>query len=168
MDIAETGAMVRSGGPRTPPLYGRHGREITGYRNSVFSSNRPDVKLSQPVAITADIDRYFADSAIEVIERKPAQPFFLHVNFTAGHDPYLTPDGFQPTYDPAEHSAAAEFPARASVRPRQPAWAGRAAAPLAADAGDDPRGAGLLLRRAVVHGSSKSAASSAPWRSPIR
>jgi len=96
----DAGAMVRSGGPRTPPLYGRHGREITGYRNSVFSSNRPDVKLTQPVAITADIDRYFADSAIEVIERKPPQTFFLHVNFTAGHDPYLTPDGFQPAYDP--------------------------------------------------------------------
>jgi arylsulfatase A-like enzyme len=99
---SQTGAMVRSGGPRTPPLFGWHGREITGYRNSVFSSNRPDVKLSQPVAITADIDRYFADSAIEVIESKPKQPLFLHVNFTAGHDPYLTPEGFQPAYDPAK------------------------------------------------------------------
>jgi arylsulfatase A-like enzyme len=99
---SQTGAMVRSGGPRTPPLFGRHGREITGYRNSVFSSNRPDVKLSQPVALTADIDRYFADSAIEVIEQKPARPYFLHVNFTAGHDPYLTPDGFEPAYDPAK------------------------------------------------------------------
>ena len=98
---SETGAMVRSGGPKTPPLFGRHGREITGYRNSVFSSNRPDVKLSEPVAITADIDRYFADSAIEVIERKRTRPLFLHVNFTAGHDPYLTPNDFTTRYDPA-------------------------------------------------------------------
>ena len=106
---SQTGAMVRSGGPRTPPLYGRHGREITGYRNSLFMSNRPDAKLSQPVAITADIDRYFADSAIEVIEGKPGQPFFLHVNFTAGHDPYLTPDGFQPTYDAEKMPLPANF-----------------------------------------------------------
>jgi arylsulfatase A-like enzyme len=99
----ETGAMVRGGGTRGAPLYGRHGREITGYIGSVFSSNRPDVKLEQPVAITADIDRYFADSAIEFIQRGAAaeKPFFLHVNFTAGHDPYLTPADFDVAYDPA-------------------------------------------------------------------
>jgi len=51
------------------------------------------------VGLTPEINEYFADAAIEFIQRKPAKPFFLHVNFTAPHDPLLMPPDYETKYD---------------------------------------------------------------------
>ncbi|MHC4119987.1 MAG: sulfatase-like hydrolase/transferase [Planctomycetota bacterium] len=51
--------------------------------------------------MTPEIDKEFA-AAIRFIKRKPNKPFFLHVNFTAPHDPLLMPPGYEGWYDPKE------------------------------------------------------------------
>src|SRR5262249_55409521 len=47
------------------------------------------------------ISSMFADAAIGFLRRKQDNPFFLHVCFTAPHDPLIMPPGFEGKYDPA-------------------------------------------------------------------
>ncbi len=47
-----------------------------------------------------NISEVFADAAIDFIRRKPPKPFFLHVNFTAPHDPLFLPPGYEGRYKP--------------------------------------------------------------------
>ena len=54
------------------------------------------------MGLTPDISRRFADAAIELIRRRPAKPFFLHVNFTAPHDPLILPPGYEGKYRPED------------------------------------------------------------------
>jgi len=77
-----------------------HGRPVTGYRGWVLQDDQGNVFPERGVGLTPDISREFADAAIRFIERKPAKPFFLHVNFTAPHDPLLMPPGYEGKYDP--------------------------------------------------------------------
>ena len=89
-----------------------NGRRVTGYRGWVFQSE--DGKTTEPekgIGLTPDISRHFADAAIEVIEEQPRRPFFLHVNFTAPHDPLLMPTGYQGKYDPRHITLPANFAA---------------------------------------------------------
>ncbi|MHC4405930.1 MAG: sulfatase-like hydrolase/transferase [Planctomycetota bacterium] len=79
-----------------------HGRPVTGYRGWIFQDDRGTLFPEQGVGLTPDISRAFADAAIELIRRKPEKPFFLHVNFTAPHDPLLMPPGYEGKYDPEE------------------------------------------------------------------
>jgi arylsulfatase A-like enzyme len=51
----------------------------------------------------------FADAAIRLIKRKPRDPFFLHVNFTAPHDHLLMPPGHEGRYDPEKISLPPNF-----------------------------------------------------------
>ena len=77
-----------------------HGRPITGYSGWVFQTDDGRKMPEKGVGLTADISRHFADAAIELINRRPDEPFFLHVNFTAPHDPLLMPPGYEGKYDP--------------------------------------------------------------------
>jgi len=77
------------------------GRPVTGYRGWVFQTHDGRLLPELGVGLTPDISRRFADAAIELVERKPQRPFFLHVNFTAPHDPLLIPPGYEGKYDPA-------------------------------------------------------------------
>jgi arylsulfatase A-like enzyme len=79
-----------------------HGREITGYRGWVFQADDGTKFPDRGVGLTGDISRRFADAAIEFIRRRPDRPFFLHVNFTAPHDPLLMPPGYEGMYDPKD------------------------------------------------------------------
>jgi arylsulfatase A-like enzyme len=92
-----------------------NGRPVTGYRGWVFQSE--DGKTIEPekgIGLTPDISRLFADAAISLIAEKPDRPFFLHVNFTAPHDPLLMPPGYEKKYDPRQivlpKNFAAEHP----------------------------------------------------------
>jgi arylsulfatase A-like enzyme len=76
-----------------------HGREATGYRGWTFKTDDGKAEPEKGVGLTPDISRRFADAAIELVNRKPAEPFFLHVNFTAPHDPLHIPPGFAGKYD---------------------------------------------------------------------
>ena len=81
---------------------GSRGREVTGYRGWMFQTDDRKLFPEKGVGLTPDISARFADAAIEFIKRRSEKPFFLQVNFTAPHDPLLTPPGFEKTYDPAK------------------------------------------------------------------
>ncbi|QEG43190.1 Arylsulfatase [Roseimaritima ulvae] len=79
-----------------------HGRPVTGYTGWIFQSNDGKEKYPERgVGLTGDISEKFADASIELIEQLREKPFFIHVNFTAPHDPLLIPPGFKNAYDPA-------------------------------------------------------------------
>ncbi len=77
-----------------------HGRPVTGYRGWIFQDDQGHKFPEKGVGLTPDISKEFAEAAIRFIRRKPKKPFFLHVNFTAPHDPLLMPPGYEGTYDP--------------------------------------------------------------------
>ena len=103
---AECNGLFAGGGAKwwTPQTDWR-GQEVTGYRGWIFQS--ADGKTKYPdrgVGLTAEISRDFADAAIEVLKQSAGkqQPFFLHVNFTAPHDPLLIPKGKEYAYAPGD------------------------------------------------------------------
>jgi arylsulfatase A-like enzyme len=51
------------------------------------------------VGLTPQISELIADAAIDVIQSS-SSPFFLHLNFTAPHDPLLLPTNIEYRYDP--------------------------------------------------------------------
>jgi arylsulfatase A-like enzyme len=100
----ETRGLYTSGGgakAATSPSYVDYaGRPATGYRGYTFKSDDGQALPELGVGLTPDISRLFANAAIELIERKPADPFYLEVAFTAPHDPRLLPPGWEKKYDP--------------------------------------------------------------------
>ncbi len=90
------------------------GMPVTGYRGWVFQSDRGEKYPEKGVGLTPEISKHFADAAIELIERKPDRPFFLHVSFTAPHDPLLMPPGYEDRYD------WREIPLPENFRPQHP------------------------------------------------
>jgi arylsulfatase A-like enzyme len=112
----ETCGLFTSGGaPKDglpPPDHA--GRKATGYTGWTFKTDGGKVELEKGVGLTPDTDRYIADGAVELVRRGPDRPFFLHVSFTAPHDPRLWPRGYQQRYDPAT------IPLPPSFRPQHP------------------------------------------------
>lgn len=74
------------------------GTPVTGYRGWVFQNDEQHLFPERGVGLTPDISSKFADAAIELIRRKPAEPFFLQVAFTAPHDPLFIPPNFESKY----------------------------------------------------------------------
>ena len=79
-----------------------NGRVVTGYRGWVLQNDEGTLFPEKGIGLMPDISRTFADAAIELIETKPDEPFFLHVCFTAPHDPLLMPPGWENKYNPAK------------------------------------------------------------------
>lgn len=77
------------------------GQPITGYKGWIFRDENDKLLPGFGVGLTPSISERFADAAIAVI-RESESPFFLHVNFTAPHDPLLIPPGYEKRYDPAK------------------------------------------------------------------
>ncbi len=88
------------GGPVDATDYA--GRPVTGYKGWVLQTDDGQKFTEKGVGLTPAISREFADAAIEFICRQPKEPFFLHVSFTAPHDPLLLPPGYEKMYDPAK------------------------------------------------------------------
>ena len=76
------------------------GMPVTGYTGWIFQSDSRELYPGQGVGLTPDISAKFADAAVQYIRREHPKPFFLHVNFTAPHDPLLMPTGFADLYNP--------------------------------------------------------------------
>jgi len=89
-------------GAKPVPGVDHTGRRATGYQGAVFQTDDGKLFPEKGVGLTPDISREFADAAISFIRRQPAEPFLLHVNFTAPHDPLLIPPGYEGKYDPAK------------------------------------------------------------------
>ncbi len=85
------------------------GDPVTGYRGWIFQDDERNLFPERGLGLTPDISSKFADAAIELINRKPADPFFLQVAFTAPHDPLYFPPGFENTYSPQDIPVPANF-----------------------------------------------------------
>jgi arylsulfatase A-like enzyme len=94
--------------------YDYKGRPVTGYRGWTFKTDQKKAQPERGVGLTPNISADFADAAIELIKRDSKKPFFLHVNFTAPHDPLLIPPGYEKAYDPKT------VPLPGNYRPRHP------------------------------------------------
>ena len=101
----ETSALFSAGGAggRDNLTYptSHNGQTVTGYTGWTFKTDAGKAELEKGVGLTPITDRHIADGAIALINRRSAQPFFLHVNFTAPHDPLHLPPGYEKKYDPA-------------------------------------------------------------------
>ncbi len=111
----ETGGLYSSGGAKGRPQLPDHaGRPATGYTGWTFKTDDGAVEVDKGVGLTPDSDRFIADGAIELIRRKPSEPFFLQVAFTGPHDPLIWPRGY-------EHRFAAEkMPLPKNFTPQHP------------------------------------------------
>lgn len=98
---AETlGLFTAGGGKYWKDQVDFKGTPVTGYKGWVFQTDDGKLFPERGVGLTADISEQFADAAIEFIERETSQPYFLHINFTAPHDPLIVPTGYEGKYDP--------------------------------------------------------------------
>lgn len=100
--------MGGGGRPETQPR-DFAGRPVTGYRGWAFRDAQGQVLPDEGIGLTGDISRKFADAAIRVIERRQDKPFFLHVNFTAPHDPLQLPPGYAERAKPERALLPANF-----------------------------------------------------------
>lgn len=102
--IGTRGLFASGGAKYAKPQVDWRGQPVTGYRGWIFQS--ADGKQQFPergVGLTPEISQQFADAAIELLHsaaQQPEQPFLIHVNFTAPHDPLLVPPAFADAYDP--------------------------------------------------------------------
>ncbi len=113
----ETSGLFSSGGAGDAgklPRYGRKGRLITGYQGWTFKTDDGKPELDKGIGLVGETSRYIADGAIALLERRSEQPFFLHVNFTAPHDPLIIPLGYEGKYD------SAKMPLPVNFRPSHP------------------------------------------------
>lgn len=113
----QTRGWYGSGGGGRPLDYpvDHRGHPVTGYNGWVFKDDNGKSLPDRGVGLTPNISEPFADAAIELIQQ-PAdtRPFFVHVNFTAPHDPRLLPRGLENSYEaaklPIPKNFAAEHP----------------------------------------------------------
>ena len=90
------------------------GRPATGYHGWVFQTDDKKLFAEKGTGLTPNISAEFADAAIRLLSRKPDTPFFLHVNFTAPHDPRIWPTDYEKMYD------ASKLPVPANFLPEHP------------------------------------------------
>jgi arylsulfatase A-like enzyme len=105
----ESRGLFAGGGPTEPPRRDAKGREVTGYVGWVFQSDDGRTFPEQGVGLTPDISARIADAAVGLVRRAGERPFFLHVNFTAPHDPLIAPTGDGWRYDPDAIPLPANF-----------------------------------------------------------
>lgn len=103
------GLFTGGGGRWAVPSYDGNGLLVTGYRGWIFQDDERHFFPEKGVGLTSNISEHFADAAIEFIERKHSKPYFLHVCFTAPHDPLLMPIGYEQYYNPDEMPVPKNF-----------------------------------------------------------
>ncbi|QDU07760.1 sulfatase-like hydrolase/transferase [Gimesia aquarii] len=103
------GLFTGGGGRWAVPSFDGNGVLVTGYRGWIFQDDKRNFFPEKGVGLTSNISEHFADAAIEFIERKHTKPFFLHVCFTAPHDPLLMPIGYENYYDADKMPVPANF-----------------------------------------------------------
>jgi arylsulfatase A-like enzyme len=91
------------------PYVDFRGRPATGYRGWQFQTDDRQRFPEKGIGLTPNISAEFADAAIRVIRCPHDQPFFLHVNFTAPHDPRIWPPRYESKYDANKLPLPANF-----------------------------------------------------------
>jgi arylsulfatase A-like enzyme len=109
---AKTNGLYRGGGGKWyKPQVDWFGRPVTGYRGWIFQDDDGTKYPERGVGLTSDISEKFADAAIELLEQPSDKPFFIHVNFTAPHDPLMVDPKFGAMYDAAKMPLPKNFAA---------------------------------------------------------
>ena len=85
------------------------GQKVTGYVGWVFQDDEGNKFPEHGIGLMPDTSTKIAEGAIEFMERDSDEPFFLHVNFTAPHDPLHLPPGFKTAYGPKTVPAPPNF-----------------------------------------------------------
>lgn len=100
-----------SGGGKFPLTYSEDwkGMPVTGYRGWVFQTDDRQIYPEKGVGLTPNISDEFTSAAIDYLNRRADKPFFLHVNYTAPHDPLFLPEGYQNRYSPEEMKLPGNF-----------------------------------------------------------
>lgn len=108
--------LYAGGGGRYPLTYPKDwkGMDVTGYRGWVFQTDDRKLFPQKGVGLTPNISEDFADAAIRFVSAERDAPFFLHVNFTAPHDPLFVPAGYENRYQ------ADKMPLPPNFKPRHP------------------------------------------------
>ncbi len=107
--VATAGLFTSGGGRFWKPTTDYRGHPVTGYKGWIFRTDDGKLLPELGVGLTPDTSRHIADAAIAVIKRSQDAPFFLHVNFTAPHDPLLFPRDRRHHYDPSQIPLPANF-----------------------------------------------------------
>jgi len=109
------GTVFSGGGEHLPLTHPTdwHGRPVTGYVGWVFQTAEGTLLPDYGVGLTPDISARIADDAIDLRQGSRSE-WFIHVNFTAPHDPLLQPFGDEYRYD------AATMPLPANWMPAHP------------------------------------------------
>ncbi|HSI63349.1 MAG TPA: sulfatase-like hydrolase/transferase [Candidatus Saccharimonadia bacterium] len=118
LGYAETAGLYSSGGggkdaPLTLPTSAT-GRPVTGYKGWTIKASDGKAMPELGIGLTPDTDIHIADAVVKVIQQRKDSRLFLHVNFTATHDPLHWPKGKEGRF------AAAETPLPANFRPQHP------------------------------------------------
>lgn len=109
---ARTNGLYRGGGGKWyKPQVDWFGRPVTGYRGWLFQSDDGTKYPERGVGLTSDISEKFADAAVELLQQKSEKPFFIHVNFTAPHDPLMIHPDYRDMYDPDQMTLPKNFAA---------------------------------------------------------
>ena len=97
-----TRGLFGAGGGKFPLTHpsDRLGNPVTGYRGWVLQDDAGRIFPERGVGLTPNISETFAEAAIELLRDPDPRPFFVHVNFTAPHDPRFMPRGYEGRYDP--------------------------------------------------------------------
>ena len=95
------GLFTGGGRKHWTPAVDYRGQTVTGYVGWIFRDEDGKMLPSMGVGLTADTSRHIADAAIASLEQQGNQPFFLHVNFTAPHDPLVLPTDARHYYKPS-------------------------------------------------------------------
>ncbi len=85
------------------------GRKVTGYTGWIFQDDQGKLFPELGIGLTPNISATLADAAIALISQQHDRPFFLHVNFTAPHDPLLFPPGYESKYKPEDMQLPENF-----------------------------------------------------------
>jgi arylsulfatase A-like enzyme len=107
----ECDGLYGSGRGGDKPYLDFRGRPATGYGGWQFQTDGGERFPEQGIGLTPNISSLFADAAIRLIQKKSDQPFFIHVNFTAPHDPRIWPPGYEKKYEPGKLPLPANFSA---------------------------------------------------------
>jgi arylsulfatase A-like enzyme len=105
----ESPGLFTGGASDTPRRRDLLDREITGYHGWVFQTEDGRKFPEHGIGLTERTDVRIADAAIEFLERRSPQPFFLHVNFTSPHDPLMPPARLRSRFDPAAESLPGNY-----------------------------------------------------------
>ncbi len=98
---AMTKRLFTGGGGRWwKPQVDYRGHPVTGYKGWIFRDADDQPLPSLGVGLTPHISDLIADAAVDIIRQEANSPYLIHLNFTAPHDPLLTPPGFENRYPP--------------------------------------------------------------------